>query len=56
MRDDDRVRILHMMDAAGAVAQFVAERSRDDLDRDRMTENPGPLPIHAKATPGQEPR
>jgi uncharacterized protein with HEPN domain len=36
MRDDDRIRILHMIDAAEAVAQFVAERSRDDLDRDRM--------------------
>lgn len=36
MRDEDRVRILHMIDAADAVAQFVAGRSRDDLDRDRM--------------------
>lgn len=25
-----------MIDAAEAVAQFIAERSRDDLDRDRM--------------------
>jgi hypothetical protein len=24
MRDDDRVRVLHMIDAADAVAQFVA--------------------------------
>lgn len=36
MRDEDRIRILHMIDAADAVAQFVAGRSRDDLDRDRM--------------------
>jgi uncharacterized protein with HEPN domain len=36
MRDDDRVRILHMIDAAEAVAEFVAERRTDDLDRDRM--------------------
>lgn len=36
MRDDDRVRILHMIEAADAVAQFVAGRSRDDLEQDRM--------------------
>ena len=36
MRDEDRIRILHMIDAAEAVAQFMAGRSRDDLDRDRM--------------------
>jgi uncharacterized protein with HEPN domain len=36
MRDDDRVRILPMIDAAEAVAQFVTGRNRDDLDRDRM--------------------
>jgi len=36
MQDEDRVRILHMIDAADAVAQFVAGRSRDDLERDRM--------------------
>jgi uncharacterized protein with HEPN domain len=36
MRDEDRVRILHMLDAAGSVEQFVAGRSREDLDRDRM--------------------
>lgn len=34
MRDDDRVRILHMIEAADAVAQFVAGRSRDDLEQD----------------------
>ena len=36
MRDDDRVRILHMIDAAEAVAQFIDGRSRADLDQDRM--------------------
>jgi uncharacterized protein with HEPN domain len=36
MRDEDRVRLLHMIDAAEAVAQFVAGRNREDLDRDRM--------------------
>src|SRR5215210_5858252 len=36
MRDDDRVCILHMVDAAEAVAQFVAGRTRDDLEQDRM--------------------
>jgi len=36
MRNEDRVRILHMIDAADAVAQFMTGRSRDDLDRDRM--------------------
>jgi hypothetical protein len=32
MRHEDRVRILYMIDAADAVAQFVAGRSREDLD------------------------
>ncbi len=36
MRDEDRIRILHMIEARGAVAAFVAGRSRADLDRDRM--------------------
>jgi uncharacterized protein with HEPN domain len=36
MRGEDRIRILHMIEAADAVAQFVAGRSRDDLDEDRM--------------------
>jgi uncharacterized protein with HEPN domain len=36
MRDEDRVRILHMIDAAEAVAEFLDGRSRDDLDQDRM--------------------
>ena len=36
MRDEDRVRILHMIDATEAVAEFLEGRSRDDLDQDRM--------------------
>jgi hypothetical protein len=36
MRNEDRIRILHMIDATEAVAQFTEGRSRDDLDRDRM--------------------
>jgi uncharacterized protein with HEPN domain len=36
MHDEDRVRILHMIDAAEAMAQFVAGRSPEDLDKDRM--------------------
>ncbi len=33
---DDRLRMQHMLDAAGHVVSFVAERSREDLDRDVM--------------------
>ena len=36
MRDEDRVRIRHMIDACEATIQFVAGRSRDELDTDRM--------------------
>ncbi len=36
MRDDDRVRILHMIDAAESLEQFAAGRGREDLDTDRM--------------------
>jgi uncharacterized protein with HEPN domain len=36
MRDEDRVRILHMIEAAEAIAQFTAGRGCDDLDRDVM--------------------
>lgn len=36
MRDEDRARILHMIEAADAMAQFVAGRSREDLDHNRM--------------------
>jgi len=36
MSDEDRVRILHMLEAAETVAEFLETRSREDLDRDRM--------------------
>lgn len=36
MRNDDRVRVLHMIDAADAVGQFMTGRQRADLDTDRM--------------------
>ena len=36
MRPDDRVRILHMIEAAEAALGFVAGRERADLDRDTM--------------------
>jgi len=36
MRDEDHVRLLHMVEAAEAVAQFLAGRTLADLDVDRM--------------------
>jgi uncharacterized protein with HEPN domain len=36
MRDDDRVRILHMIDASESLVQFFTRRTRADLDSDRM--------------------
>jgi uncharacterized protein with HEPN domain len=36
MRKDDLIRIRHMIDAAREAIQFVADRKREDLDRDRM--------------------
>jgi uncharacterized protein with HEPN domain len=36
MRDDDRIRLQHMIDAAEIIAQFVSGRQRADLDDDRM--------------------
>lgn len=36
MRDEDRVRVSHMIDAAESVARFIAGRRRTDLDADRM--------------------
>ncbi len=36
MHDDDRVRILHMIDASESLAQFFTGRTRADLDTDRM--------------------
>jgi uncharacterized protein with HEPN domain len=36
MRDEDRIRVLHMIEAAESALSFVAGRERADLDRDRM--------------------
>ena len=36
MRDDDRVRLGHMIDAAESVIQFTTGRSPSDLNADRM--------------------
>jgi len=36
MRNDDRVRILHMIEATESVEQFAAGRKRGDLDVDKM--------------------
>lgn len=36
MRDDDRIRILHMIDAAQTVEQFIGGKKRKDLDADRL--------------------
>ena len=36
MREDDRIRIRHMIDAARDALSFIAAREREDLDTDRM--------------------
>jgi uncharacterized protein with HEPN domain len=36
MRPEDRTRILHMIEAAETVADFLSGRERADLDSDRM--------------------
>ena len=36
MRVDDTVRLRHMQDAAAEAIAFAADRTRSDLDRDRM--------------------
>jgi uncharacterized protein with HEPN domain len=36
LRADDRIRVQHMIDAGEAIAQFVAGRTRADLDGDQM--------------------
>lgn len=36
MRDEDRVRLQHMIEAAESAIQFVAGRERSELDTDRM--------------------
>jgi uncharacterized protein with HEPN domain len=36
MQDEDRIRIGHMIEAAEDALRFIADRSRSDLDTDRM--------------------
>jgi uncharacterized protein with HEPN domain len=36
MRTEDKVRLRHMIEAAESAAQFITDRSRSDLDSDRM--------------------
>lgn len=36
MRDEDRVRVQHMIEAAETAIEFVSGRNRSDLDTDRM--------------------
>jgi uncharacterized protein with HEPN domain len=36
MPPEDRIRILHVLDACESVARFIAERKREDLDSDEM--------------------
>ena len=36
MRPEDRTRILHMIEAAETVQEFVGNRARGDLDSDRI--------------------
>lgn len=36
MRPDDRVRLLHILDACDSIARFIDGRKRDDLDSDEI--------------------
>lgn len=36
MRDEDRIRVRHMIESAEAALRFVAGRTRPDLDADQM--------------------
>ncbi|MBN8462738.1 MAG: DUF86 domain-containing protein [Dechloromonas sp.] len=36
MRDEDRIRLEHMLEACQSVARFIAGRQRTDLDQDEM--------------------
>jgi uncharacterized protein with HEPN domain len=35
MRKDDRIRLQHMLDAANEALDFIQDKSRSDLDKDR---------------------
>lgn len=36
MQDEDRIRLLHMVEAAETAQDFISGRKREDLDTDRM--------------------
>lgn len=36
MRNEDRIRLRHMIDAVETAQRFLSGRTRDDLDRDQM--------------------
>ena len=36
MRHEDRTRLLHMIEAAETIAEFVTDRTREELDSDRI--------------------
>lgn len=36
MRREDRIRVIHMIEAAESAEQFLSGRNRGDLDRDKM--------------------
>ena len=36
MREDDQIRLRHMLDAAREAVHFAEGKSRDDLDKDRL--------------------
>ncbi len=36
MRDEDRIRLKHMIEACEAAVDFIAGHTREDLDKDRM--------------------
>ncbi len=36
MREDDQIRLRHMLDAAREAVYFAEGKSRDDLDKDRL--------------------
>lgn len=52
MRDDDRIRILRMIDAAQTVEQFVSGKTREDLDTDRLLLFAVLRAIEVSANPG----
>jgi uncharacterized protein with HEPN domain len=39
MREDDRIRIRHMVEAAEAIVRFISGRERKEIDADEMLAN-----------------